>query len=80
MRQSSKDFMDEMLKDNMPPEQGISLDEQIAGIVDQRMKAAFAEFEKKMQLVSPPDPEPIPAEPEPEPQDPELSDNSVDNE
>ena len=78
MRQSSTDFMNEMLKDNMPPEQGMTLDEQIAGIVDQRMKTAFAEFEKKMQLVTPPDSEPAPEPPE-EPEI-ELSDNSVDNE
>ena len=78
MRQSSTDFMNEMLKDNMPPEQGMTLDEQIAGIVDQKMKAAFAEYEKQMQLVTPPDPEPAPEPPE-EPET-ELSDNSVDNE
>ena len=55
MRQSSEDFMNEILKDNETrPDQGISFEENLANMIDQRLDAAMQKFTDQFKQIIPP--------------------------
>lgn len=55
MRQSSEDFMNEILKDNETnPDQGISFEENLANMIDKRLDAAMQKFTDQFnQIIQP---------------------------
>ena len=56
MRQTSEQFMDEMLKDNTPTTsgQGSDLADQIAKTIDEKLEKAMAKFTEQFAKVSEP--------------------------
>lgn len=56
MRQTSEQFMDEMLKDNTPTPagQGSDLADQIAKTIDEKLEKAMAKFTEQFAKVSEP--------------------------
>ena len=55
MRQSSEDFMNEILKDNeTTPNQGGSFEENLANMIDQRLDAAMQKFTDQFKQIIPP--------------------------
>lgn len=56
MRQTSEQFMDEMLKDNssMQSNQGSDLAEQIAKTIDEKLEKAMAKFTEQFAKISEP--------------------------
>ena len=56
MRQTSEQFMDEMLKDNSPTPsgQGTDLAEQIAKTIDEKLEKAMSKFTEQFAKVSEP--------------------------
>lgn len=56
MRQTSEQFMDEMLKDNTPTQsgQGTDLADQIAKTIDEKLEKAMAKFTEQFAKVSEP--------------------------
>ena len=56
MRQTSEQFMDEMLKDNSPTQSGQSSDlaDQIAKTIDEKLEKAMAKFTEQFAKVSEP--------------------------
>lgn len=54
MRQTSTEFMDEMLKDNSKPQDAPDLSKQIAEVIDKKMEQAMKKFEEQVsKVVSP---------------------------
>ena len=63
MRQTSEQFMDEMLKDNLPvvskaDDMLAGFEEKMANMIDQRIEAAFTKFKAEAEKVNVPDQEP----------------------
>lgn len=56
MRQTSEQFMDEMLKDNssMQSNQGSDLAEQIAKTIDEKLEKAMSKFTEQIAKISEP--------------------------
>lgn len=55
MRQSSEDFMNEILKDNETnPNQGINFEENLANMIDQRLEDAMQKFTDQFKQIIPP--------------------------
>ena len=56
MRQTSEQFMDEMLKDNssVQPSQGSDLADQIAKTIDEKLEKAMSKFTEQFAKVSEP--------------------------
>ena len=62
MRQTSEQFMDEMLKDNLPvvskaDDMLAGFEEKMANMIDQRIEAAFTKFKAEAEKVNVPDQE-----------------------
>ena len=58
MRQTSTQFMDEMLKDNIQTKpQGEDLGEKIASTIDAKIKEAMQKYTEALQTVNPPEEE-----------------------
>lgn len=56
VRQTSTQFMDELLKDNVQKTpQGDDLGEKIASIIDAKMKEAMQKYTEALQTVNPPE-------------------------
>ena len=62
MRQTSEQFMEEMLKDNLPvvskaDDMLAGFEEKMANMIDQRIEAAFTKFKAEAEKVNVPDQE-----------------------
>ena len=76
MRQTSEQFMDEMLKDNTPMQscQGIDLADQIAKTIDEKLEKAMSKFTEQFAKVSEPT---EPAEVETPEKKPEITNENL---
>ena len=58
MRQTSEQFLDEMLKDNTPISKADDMmagfEEKMANMIDQRIDEAFAKFREQTEAAAPP--------------------------
>lgn len=83
MRQTSDQFMDQLLKENEGVNPGKSFEDRMTEILDNKIEQAMSKFTEQFDKINPPDPQPpAPEEVPTVPEDgvEELSDNSVDNE
>lgn len=81
MRQTSEQFMEEMLKDNQPvvnkaDDMLAGFQEKMANMIDERIEAALSQFKAEAEKVNVPDQEPSEIYQHEGPSDSEESNNS----